>query len=118
MDYGKYAVKAKNKIEQYGGLVQIIRKGEDEVYDPETNSYVSTETIIKGKGILSRYTTEQTNGTLILQGDVKLMCVLDSAPVLDDVLEIGGVKYLVKDIAPLNPDGNTVIYYNLQLRKK
>jgi len=117
MNYSKYADKAKVKIDRYGGICQITRLSEEE-YDPETNTYTGIETVIVGKGILSNYSTEQMNGSLIQQGDVKMMCYLNDTPVLDDELEIGGVTYLIKDIAPLIPDGNTVIYFNLQLRRK
>lgn len=118
MNYQKYADKAKNKLNIYGGDCKIIRKGKDEVYNPESNSYVTEETVIHGKGLLSQFNVNEINGTLIEQGDVKLMCSFDVTPVFDDIIEIGNVKYVVKNVAPLNPDGNTVIYYNLQLRKK
>lgn len=117
MDYTKYSDKAKSKIEKYGGAVKITRTSEER-YNPQTNSYISDKTYISGKGILSNYASNEINGTLIQQGDVKLMCYLGDKPVIDDVLEIGGIEYLVKDISQLNPDGNTVIYYNLQLRTK
>lgn len=117
MDYRKYSNKAIVKLEKYGGECTITRMGE-EVYNTETNTYEGEETVIKGKGILSNYSDSQINGTLILTGDRKLMCYLESEPIIDDVLTIGGIDYLVKGINPLNPDGSTVIYYNLQLRRK
>lgn len=118
MDYSKYSDKATAKISKYGGDFFIVRKG-DEVYNEDTNEYEGTEVKYSGKGLMSNYTSNQVNGTLILQGDVKLMCyVTGTKPVMDDVLKMAGETYLVKDIKPFTPDGTTVIYYYLQLRKK
>ena len=46
-----------------------------------------------------------------------LMCVLEAEPKVDDSLEWGGASYNVVNVYPMSPDGSTVIYYTLQLRR-
>lgn len=115
MDYSKLSVKAKDKINKYGGDVAIIRNG-DVTYNEETNTYDSNDVTISGKGILSSIDSSFINGTTVMYGDVSMMCYLDSEPVVNDKLIFGGKQYTVVNIESVNPDGKCVIYYNLQLR--
>ena len=71
---------------------------------------------MKGKGVLSRIDIKYVNGLTILQGDVSLMCVLDSEPMINEMLSFGGKEYKIIDKQALNPDGSCAIYYKLQLR--
>lgn len=115
MDYTKYADKARVKIAQYGNDVEIIRKA-DRVYDKETHSYISQNEVISGKGLLQNIDSTNIDGTVIQIGDVRLMCVLDKEPKLNDVLYFADKEYSIVKIDRLSPDGTTVIYYNLVLR--
>lgn len=116
MNYNKYANKAKNKINQYGGECYIIRKGADEVYNEDTCEYESTSIKIDGKGVLSNYDEIQVDGSSVLSGDLKLMCILDKAPELTDRITFGKKTYSIVKINEINPDGRCVIYYDLQVR--
>lgn len=116
MNYNKYAEKTKKKIAQYGGKCTIIRKGEEEVYDPSTDSYSNTDVRIEGKAILNNYDVSAVNGTSVLAGDVNLMCTFDEEIKNGDTVSFGGKNYTVINVNPLSPDGSVVIYYDVQAR--
>lgn len=44
------------------------------------------------------------------------MCIFDKEPVVGDVIKMGGKDYTVVRVNALNPDGNCVIYYDIQAR--
>lgn len=116
MKYDKYAVKARTKISQYGSTVHITRVTEGS-YNKETNAYSDTKVDIYGAGIQDNLDLSKVDGKNILAGDVMLMCVLEAEPKVDDSLEWGGASYNVVNAYPMSPDGSTVIYYTLQLRR-
>lgn len=116
MNYAKYQNIAKKKIQQYGGKCFIIRKGADEIYNPETCQYESTEKIIEGSAVMSTFDISQINGTSILSGDIKLMCTLPEKPLITDKIIFGSETYIIIDIHPMNPDGSCAIMYDIHAR--
>lgn len=116
MKYDKYAVKARTKLTQYGSKVHITRVTEG-AYNKETNEYSDTTQDIWGVGLQDNLDLSKIDGKNILAGDLMLMCVLDGEPKVDDSLEWGGASYNVVNVYPMSPDGSTVIYYTLQLRR-
>ena len=56
------------------------------------------------------------NGTTIKAGDVNIMCIFDSKPEVNDVIQFGTKEYNCVSIDEVNPDGNTVLYYTIQGR--
>lgn len=115
MNYQKYAVKAEKKITQYGSPCLIRRKA-DPVYDETTDSWSSTETVINGKAVEGNFEFSDVNGTSIHIGDVNLIAVFESAPVVGDVLDFADRKYNIVIINPVRPDGKTVILYDILAR--
>lgn len=116
MNYDKYRKIAENKIKQYGGKCFIIRKGADEVYNPTTCQYESTEEIIEGSAVMSTFDVSQVNGTSILSGDVKLMCTFPKEPLITDKVTFGSKTYTIVSIQPMNPNGSCTIIYDIQAR--
>ena len=116
MNYQKYAEKAKAKISQYGSPCKVIRKDANEQYDEEKDEYIGTDTEINGSAIISTYSSSDIDGTNIKMGDVRIMCVLESPPMVEDRIQVGGKEYSILDVSELNIDGNTVIYYKVHGR--
>lgn len=116
MNYKPYADKARNKLAQKGGDCILTRKGSEEVYNPATNEYTSYDITINGKALQNRESIFLQNGTSIQAGDLLLMAVFDSAPINTDKLTFGGKTYTIVAVEPFCPDGNEVIYYDIQAR--
>jgi hypothetical protein len=87
------------------------------VYDPTTGMVEATSTTELGHGALFDYPARisglsQADGTLILQGDKKLLlgAVGITAPKIDDTILANGITYIIKNIKSLNPAGIVVMY--------
>lgn len=65
---------------------------------------------------MQNYNLKNIDGTTIKNGDINLLSVFDDKPVLNDVIVFGGNKYTVMNVNPVCPDGETVIYYDIQAR--
>lgn len=115
MNYTAIANKVVNKLKQYGTACQIKRVS-GEVYNPETNEYENTETVVNGNGIAGNYALEAVDGTNVKIEDVNIMCMFDSAPVVNDKLTFGSKEYSIISIKEVNPSGNKVLYYEAQCR--
>lgn len=116
MNYSKYNEKATAKIKQYGSSCYVSRKM-SETYNEETDEYENEEVRINGYALINSYSVRDTDGTNIKVGDVNIMCVLDSAPQVEEKLIVGSTEYTIVSISECNPDGNCVIYYKIQGRK-
>ena len=103
-------------LSQYGQLVTITHKTAG-AYDPATgSSAISTITEV-GRGAVFDYTRpkdglSQADGTLILQGDKKLLLspVGITAPKIDDAVIANGITFVIKNIKSINPAGTVVMY--------
>lgn len=116
MNYSKYSKLTKDKLTKYGGKCFVIRKGTNEVYNPITDEYESTKIVIEGVGLLGSFENNEINGSSVLGGDVKIMCTLNDKPKVADVIQFGKKNYTIVNISEVNPDGNCVIYYDIQAR--
>lgn len=115
MNYGKYNIKTRDKLKQYGGDVTVKHKTAS-AYNPTTNSYTDTEETISGYGLLKKTDVRAVNGTSVLADDVFIFCWLSKSPVVGDSIKIGQKEYKVVDVSPCSPDGATDIFYNVQGR--
>ena len=91
------------------------------VYDSTTGTVATTSSTELGRGAVFDYTRtkdglSQMDGTLILQGDKKLIlsAVGITAPKVGDLALANGITYIIKNIKSLNPAG-TVVMYECQL---
>lgn len=104
-------------LSQYGQLVTLTHKTVG-VYDPSTGTAATTTATEIGRGVVKEYNGfDQIAGTLILQGDKKLLLspVGITAPKIDDTVIANGITFVIKNIKSNNPAG-TVVSYECQLR--
>ncbi len=115
MSYQKYADKAYTKLKQKGSPITVKRSGEAE-YDPATNTYTDSGIELSGFAIQSYYHQKDIDGTNIKVGDVKFMACLNGRPMTNDSVSFEGNTYTVVNVFPLNINGKTDIYVNIQAR--
>ena len=115
MNYQKYADKAFAKIKQYGSPITVKRAGK-KIYDPDTNTYTDTGEEFGGYAIQRNYDQRNIDGTNIKFGDFMFMASLSKQPKSNDEVSFKGHKYTVINVVPMNPDGNTDIFFTIQAR--
>jgi len=104
-------------LSQYGQLVTLTHKATG-IYDPATGTAATTTATEIGRGVVKEYNgLNQIDGTLVLQGDKKLLLspVGITAPKIDDTVIANGITFVIKNIKSLNPAG-TVVMYECQVR--
>lgn len=116
MDYSEYQQTVIEKLTEYGADCKIIRKGNEEHYDEETNTYITDDEEIMGKAIQSTFDIRLVNGTTIQNGDIRFMAYFPKRPQNTDSIEFGGRTLKIVNVAPMNIDGVTDIYYDIQAR--
>lgn len=119
--YTEMQAVADTAINEYGQKVSITHKTVGN-YDPLSSTAAISTTMQVGNGVIFDYTAikdgiGQADGTLILQGDRKLLlsAVGITAPNIDDTVVANGITYIIKNIKSSNPAG-TVVMYECQLR--
>ena len=115
MNYVPYADKAYTKIKKYGSTITVTHSG-SKVYNPETDEYEDTGSTVVGVAIQRNYSQKDIDGTNIRIGDINFMASLNGKPYSNDVIEFKGNQYTVVRAIPLNPDGTTDIFWNIQAR--
>lgn len=115
MDYKVLKDKVSQKLKENGTPVFLKRKNK-EVYDAETDTYISDYTIIEGYGLISVFDFDKIDGTVIKKEDVLVMASLPCTPTTEDILEISGKMYAIITVRVISPDAKTEIYYELQCR--
>lgn len=115
-DYSKYVEKANIKITQYGNPITLIKRSGEPVYNPDTDEYEQQEQTFKGYAIQSTYSGRMIDGTNIKMGDVKFMTSIDEEPMVNDKLNYMGKEYTIISVSQINPNGEKVIYYDIQGR--
>lgn len=108
---------AKRLLTQQGKAVTFTRTVQG-AFDPATGSTTTTTETVDGVGVvlpyglITRFGTSEQAGTVIQQGDRK-MIYNGPAPAVDDLY--GDERVVAVD--PLDPDESGGIIYTLQLRK-
>lgn len=115
MNYTPYADKAYTKIKKYGSAIMITHSGE-KVYNPETNEYEDTGSTVCGVAIQRNYSQRDIDGTNIRIGDINFMASLDGKVFSNDTIEFEGNTYTLIRAIPLNPNGKTDIFWDIQAR--
>lgn len=115
MNYTPYADKAYTKIKKYGSTITVTHSG-SKVYNPETDEYEDTGSTVVGVAIQRNYSQRDIDGTNIRIGDINFMASLNGKPYSNDEIEFEGNKYTVVLAIPLNPNGKTDIFWNIQAR--
>lgn len=116
MNYQKYAGKAYEKISKYGSPITFKRAGK-KVYNPATNTYEDKGEEFSGYAIQRNFSLKNIDGKNIRFGDVLFMASLDKRPLQNDEITFMGKKFTVVNCDPMNPDGTTDIFFNIQARQ-
>lgn len=106
------------------GLELTLSRIVEGEYDPETSSTPdSTTTHYDGSGLRESYRQQDIDGSLIKQGDVKILIsplLLDGSdapqPISQDLIMFDGQAYTVQHVDPMNYAGLAVGFY-VQARK-
>ena len=115
MNYTPYADKTYTKLKKYGSTITVTHSG-SKVYNPDTDEYTDTGSTVVGVAIQRNYSQRDIDGTNIRIGDVNFMASLNGKPYSNDEIEFEGNKYTVVLAIPLNPNGKTDIFWNIQAR--
>lgn len=111
--YARLNATARRLIRQYGKdatLVRLVESGP--AHDPTV-----TETEYTVRMVETGYSLTNRNETLVQVGDkLGIISTEGEAPQFDDKLEIGGERYNIVDLQPLNP-GGTVLIHEFTARK-
>lgn len=113
--YAGLASTATRLIDNFGGDVTLRIKTEGS-YDPITG--VNTDTFVENVvlGVKLNFKNSDIDGTLIRQGDVKVIFDGTFTVTQDDLIIIGSDKYEIIDAVPLNP-GDTRLITTVQCRR-
>jgi hypothetical protein len=114
-DYSGLAATATRLINKFGGDVTLSIKTAG-TYNPITGSNGDTFTSSVVKGVKTNFMNGDIDGTLIRQGDVKVLIDGDVALNQDDLITVGSDQYEVINAKPLNP-GDTRLITTAQCRK-
>jgi hypothetical protein len=106
------------------GLELILTRSSDGAYDPDSSTISDpVVTTYAGSGFRDTYRQQDIDGTLIKQGDVKLLVspvLLDGSdmpqPLSQDLVLFDGVRYTVQSVEPWNYAG-LAVGFSVQARK-
>lgn len=109
---------AKRLIETKGRMVSIVYRSQG-IYNPTNDDIAgaSSETV-DVYGVFLDYDERNIDGTLIRQGDKKMLLAAKNIqrPIINDIINDGEIEYSIVNIKELAPGDETIIY-QLQLRK-
>lgn len=114
--YGGLKSVASSVLADKGQNLTFSREG-DTAFDPKTGISTTTPTSFTGYGASFNYNTKEIDGSLIQNGDIKLLLeATATAPITGDQVTIDSIIYRVVNIKTTSPAGEIVVY-NLQLRR-
>lgn len=116
--YDSLEATASTLLTKYGRSV-TRRRSTVAPYDPGTGEAANTgptDVDFKGAPLPFKDGVTEVNGTLVQADDQRLLLEAAAAPLMTDVIIIGGDQFSVLSIKDLKPGGSTVIY-SLHLRK-
>lgn len=116
MSYAQDAIEAAATLAEDGQVV-TLRRVTPGTYDPATGAVSNTTSDVSRYGVVFDYSDGLSNmaGTIIQQGDKRLLMEAGTIPDMNDVVLVGGVQYGIAGIKEVNPAG-TVVLYDIQLR--
>jgi hypothetical protein len=124
INYGKMAATAKRLIGSNGTRCQLKNPVGEPEYDPANNDYIQNYDTFEGVCIISGYSDELIDGTVIKIGDRKVIAVLSGEPLpslskLDVYDKKGNLteSYQIINFQKISPDADTIIAFRLQCRR-
>lgn len=115
INYLRLAATATRLIKANGKPATISRTT-DGAYDPISGTTTSTTTTSSSYAVQTEYASSDIDGTLILQGDAKFMCIPGIEILKGDTLTCDTGTWRVIDVKAKNP-GGTVLDYEAQGRR-
>ena len=118
-DYSQIASTALKQIQDKGRTVTIISPGEDQVYDPGTDTFTAgTDDETDVKALFTQFSKKDIDGDLIRQTDKRVLIAASgiSEPNTDDKISDGGTEYAVINTETIAP-GDTAVLYMVQVRR-
>ena len=107
--YDRSATTALRMLTKYGQAVTMssIATGS---YDPATGTQATTTTTATHVGALTNHNAKDIDGSLIMQGDKKLLLNAGASIKTDDTVTISNVVYSIAGISEINPAGTRVMW--------
>lgn len=118
IDYATIATNAQQAIEDAGTAIMVSRSTEDS-FDPTLGTVVpGADITAEGYGVMTRYSNYNIDGTLIKQGDMKLLIGpgLSIEPAVGDTVTVDGNVWKIVNTPHVNPAGTDCLYI-CQVRK-
>jgi len=114
--YNEMAELAEELIGDLGQPVTLVKAGQQAGYDEYGNVIGATpDTTVSGLGCALDYSVGEIDGTVIQNGDAKLL-YKGETPEIDMTVTLDGVKWRIVSLNPINPAG-ILVMYSMQLRK-
>jgi hypothetical protein len=110
INWTKLAAEVDGIISQF--LPVTITRQTVGAYNTATGAAAVTTSVQTGSGAVSNYELKDIDGTLVKQGDKKLLlsAVGITAPVVDDTVTANSVVYTITKIRPISPAATAVLY--------
>lgn len=118
LDYASIAANAQAAIENAGTTVTLTRSTVDS-FDPTLGTVVpGADLTATGSGVMTNYSNYNIDGTVIKQGDMKLLIgpELAFAPEVNDIATVDSVAWKIVNVKPITPAGIDCLYI-CQVRK-
>ena len=115
INYLRMAATATRLIKANGKPITVNRTVDGE-YDPISGDTSSTTSSNQSYAVQTEYKSSEIDGTLILQGDAKFMCIPTVEIRKGDSITCDTGTWRVVESKPKNP-GGTVIDYEVQARR-
>ena len=114
--YSGLATTSRRLLKSKGVSLSLTR--DSGTFDPVLGSESSvTTTTITGYGVVTQYSNNETDGTNVKKGDLKLIFEATSTiPDVGDECTVDSVVYRVMNVSPVIP-GGTLVISKIQLRK-
>ena len=116
MSYARQINSVHKTMIKKGQAVTITRKTSGD-YDHTTGAVTITESTESGYGVPGRYKQNEIDGTMVLQGDVKLLLSPKQAdeteltkPQVNDQVTMSSRIFTIQSVNEIWPDGNAIIY--------
>lgn len=119
-DYSGIAAVALKQIADKGRDVTVLYAGNDQVYNPATDTFTAgTDIDVVAKALFTQFSKQDIDGELIKKTDKRVLIAgtaLEDAPENNSKIVDGSVEYQVIKTETIQP-GDTVVLYMIQVRR-
>lgn len=113
IDYLRMQARTTRMLRQNGALYNVTRKGPVTVIGGVEHK--TEEVRFAAVGVKTEYTPGEIDGTVIVNGDVRIVFTAEQEIKIGDVVDIDGTAYRVVNPHPAKP-ASLVLCYKAQLR--